>query len=41
MLVVFRKQGTGCRFFGSANKRYKLFWDGAKERVDSVSVFVA
>jgi len=36
-----RWRGSGCRFFGAKDKRYKLFWMGGKERSDVVGIFVA
>ena len=36
-----RWRGSGCRFFGTQGKRYKLFWIGGKDRYDGVGMFVA
>jgi len=36
-----RWRGSGCRFFGAIDKRYKLFWMGSKEKTDGVWIFVA
>jgi len=34
-------RGSGCRFFGTIGKRYKLFWKGSKAKTDDVGMFVA
>ena len=36
-----RCRGSGCRFFGAIDKRYKLFWMGSKAKTDGVGIFVA
>jgi len=41
MRRVFKKLGSGCRFFGAIGKRYKLFWVVSKAKTDGIGIFVA
>ena len=34
-------KGSGCKFYGAKVQRYKLFWMGGEERLDSVKISVA
>ena len=36
-----RWRGSGCRFFGTIGKRYKLFWMESKAKTDGIGIFVA
>jgi len=33
--------GSGCKFYRTKGKRYKLFWMGGEEISDGVGIFVA
>jgi len=35
-----RWRGSGCKFFGTEVKRYKLFWMGDNDRSDGVGIFI-
>jgi len=35
-----RSKGSGCKFYGTKGKRYKLFWVGVEERLDGVEKWV-
>ena len=34
-------RGSGCKFYGTKGKRYKLFWIGGEEESDGVGIFIA
>jgi len=36
-----RWKSSGCKFYGTKSKRYRLFWMGGVERSDSVGIFIA
>ena len=34
-------RGSSCRYFGTTDKRYKLFWMGSQAKTEGVGIFVA
>jgi len=40
-ILETRWKGSGCKFYGAKSKKYKLFWMGGEERLDSVGIFIA